>query len=326
MSKTKVVVMGAEGPQAVPGIESISPDAQCHYVQGGAALREALPGAEVLLGWDFRADEVEAAWPAATNLKWIQWSGAGVDSLLFAELANSDVTVTNAGGVFDRAMAEYTLGAILSHAKKFRETFRLQDDNHWLYRTNTRILGQKALVVGVGSIGREVARLLSAVGLDVTGVGRTARDGDPDFGHVHAVDALLDLLPSADYVVLITPLTEQTRDMFGTQELAAMKPSSYFINIGRGQLLDEGALVSAIDDGTIAGAMLDVFREEPLPAVSPLWQRESIFVSPHCCGDFDGFKDEVAALFLENFKRYRRGQALLSVVEKTLGFVPSHTG
>ena len=157
MSKTSVVVLGAAGPDEVPGIESIAGEADLRFAVGAEALKEALPGAEVLLGWDFRAGEVQQAWDAVDGLKWIQWSGAGVDSLLFDGLANSEVTVTNASGLFDRAMAEYVLGGIIAHAKRFRETLGFQARQEWNYRVNTRIAGQRALVVGVGSIGREVA-------------------------------------------------------------------------------------------------------------------------------------------------------------------------
>jgi phosphoglycerate dehydrogenase-like enzyme len=325
MSKTDVVVLGASAVADVPGLESLADVANFRFAKGAQALQAALPGAQVLLGWDFRAGEVEQAWAQADKLRWIQWGGAGVDSLLFPELASSEVVVSNAGGLFDRPMAEYVLGAMLFHAKRFRETLRFQAKAEWNYRLNTRIFGQSALVIGVGSIGKDIARLLQAVGLNVVGVGRTSRDGEPVFGHVHGFDERLDLLPDADYVILITPLTEQTRDFFGGPELAAMRESGYLINVGRGELLDEQALLRALQNKQIAGAMLDVFREEPLPSASNWWQREDVLVSPHCSGDFHGFNRLVAELFMDNFHRFRRGEPLLSVVDKKLGFVPSNS-
>ena len=324
-SKPVLLVHGAERVDDVPGLASIADDAQFRFASTLDELEQALPGAEIILGWDFKAADIERAWPKADTLRWIQWGGAGVDALMFSALAASDVLVTNAGGIFDRPMAEYTLGVILAHAKRFRETLRYQSESQWKYRLCTNVQGQRALVIGVGSIGREVARLLRAIGLEVKGVGRHARDGDPDFGHVHGIAERCTLMGEADYVVLITPLTEETRNLIGADELHAMKPSGYLINLGRGDLLDEAALVDALNAKALAGAALDVFREEPLPASSPLWMREDVFVSPHMSGDYDGHKADMAKLFLSNFARYRAGESLQSLVNTRLGFVPSVT-
>ena len=321
-ARTTVVIQGVESPGEVPGIEAIEAEADFRCAGDLDALRDALPGAEVLLGWSFAADDIRHAFDHADRLRWIQWGGAGVDAALFPALVESDVTLTNVRGVFDQAMAEYALGMVLAFAKDFRRTDTLQRERTWRHRLTEPVAGTKALVVGAGSIGRAIARTLRAAGIEVEGVGRTARDGDPDFGRVHGNEGLNRALGSADWVVLIAPLTERTRGMFDAARFAAMKPTARFFNLGRGALVDEPAMIEALENGVIAGAGLDVFAEEPLPADSPLWGMENVFVSPHMSGDFHGHKATMAQVFLDNFRRFRAGEPLVNVVDKRLGFVP----
>ena len=321
-ARTKVVIQGADSAGEVPGIEAIAADATIRCVNDFDALREALPGAEVLLGWKFAADDITRAFDRADRLRWIQWAGAGVDAAMFPTLVESNVTLTNVRGVFDQPMAEYTLGMILAFAKGFRRTDTLQRERKWLHRLTEPVAGTKALVVGAGSIGRAIARTLRAAGIEVEGVGRTARDTDPDFGRVHDNSDLNRVLGTADWVVLITPLTAQTRNMFDAARFAAMKPTARFFNLGRGALVDEPAMIEALTNGGIAGAGLDVFVDEPLPSANPLWEMENVFVSPHMSGDFHGHKVAMAKVFIENFRRYRAGEPLANVVDKGLGFVP----
>ena len=316
-----LVIHGVESSDEIPGIERIAADAQISCAPDLEALQEFLPHAEVLLGWNFRAKDLRQTWHLAEQLRWVQWSGAGVDAVLFPEFVASDVQLTNVRGVFDRAMAEYTLGLILAFAKGMVETMAAQTAHRWSYRLTEQTLGQKVLVVGVGSIGRAIGRLLKQAGFKVSGVGRTARDGDPDFEQVYGVDTLVQSLETADYVVLIPPLTDQTRGLFGAAEFSAMKATARFINLGRGELVDEEALIAALTSGAIAGAGLDVFLNEPLPENSPFWDLENCIVSPHMSGDYHGFKETVAGVFLDNFERYRQCRELVNRVDKTLGFV-----
>ena len=320
--RTTVVIQGIETAGVVPGIEAIAAEAAILCAGDLDALRDALPGAEVLLGWNFAAEDIRHAFERAHRLRWIQWAGAGVDAALFPALVESDVTVTNVRGVFDRAMAEYALGMILAFAKDLHRTLDLQRDRTWLHRPSEPVAGTKALVVGAGSIGRTIARMLRGAGIDVEGVGRSARDADPDFGRVHGIANLNRALGSADWVVLIVPLTEHSRGMFDASRFAAMKPTARFFNLGRGALVDEPAMIEALESGVIAGAGLDVFAEEPLPAESPLWAMENVLVSPHMSGDYKGHRVAIADVFIENFRRYRTGEPLVNVVDKRLGFVP----
>ena len=316
-----LVIHGVESSDEIPGIERIAANTQINCAPDLDSLQQFLPEAEVLLGWNFRAKDLQQTWHLAEQLRWVQWSGAGVDAVLFPEFVASDVRLTNVRGVFDRAMAEYTLGLILAFAKGMVETMAAQTAHRWSYRLTEQTLGQKVLVVGVGSIGRAIGRLLKQAGFEVSGVGRSARDGDPDFEQVYGVDTLVQSLETADYVVLIPPLTDQTRGLFGTAEFSAMKTTARFINLGRGELVDEAALIAALTSGAIAGAGLDVFSNEPLPENSPFWDLKNCIVSPHMSGDYHGFKETVAEVFLDNFEHYRQGRELVNLVDKTLGFV-----
>jgi phosphoglycerate dehydrogenase-like enzyme len=318
-----VVIQGAGGEDQVPGITAIASDAELRFADSVDKLAEMLPGAEVLLGWSFSDAGLESVWPHADRLRWIHWTGAGVDAVLFPELVESDVVLTNARGTYDRAMAEYVLGLILCFAKRFPETTLYQAERRWQHRLSELVTGSRALVVGVGSIGREIARLLSSAGLHVEGVGRSARASDADFATVHARENLDAALVEADYVVIIVPLTDDTRGLFGAAELRAMKPTARLINVARGAVLDEAALVEALRNGRIAGAALDVTSVEPLPDASPLWSMPNVIISPHMSGDFIGYPDVLVSAFIDNFRRFRAGEPFSNVVDKASGFVPS---
>jgi len=321
--KPVLLVQGVKQLDEVPRLHELRDQAEIRCASSVEDLQRMLPGTDVMLGWNVRAANLREAWPAADRLRWIHWAGAGVDAAMFDELVASDVQFTNARGVFDRPMAEWVLGMIIGFAKRFPQTFVCQQRGEWSYRLSDMVAGKRALVVGVGSIGRAVGRLLDAVGMEVEAVGRSARDGDPDFGHVHAIDELHACLPRADYVVLITPLTEQTLGLFGAQEFAAMNPGARFLNIGRGALVVEDALLAALHDGVIAGAALDVFVEEPLPPQSPFWNAPNCLVSPHMSGDFAEFEEVMADQFIDNWNRFVAGETLANLVDKRLGFAAS---
>jgi phosphoglycerate dehydrogenase-like enzyme len=287
-------------------------------------LAESLRGADALFVYDFLSSAVPGAWHAADRLRWLHIASAGVDPVLFPGLIESDVVLTNSRGVFDDSIAEYVLGVVLAFAKDLARSYALQSETCWKHRETERISGREVLIVGTGPIGRAIARLLRGAGMRVSGAGRTAREDDPDFGTVRAAAELGEHLPSADYVVAVAPLTEQTKGLFDASAFAAMKPSARFINVGRGELAVTGDLIEALRAGRIAGAALDVFETEPLPADNPLWKMENVLVSPHMSGDFLGWRDTLVEVFTANFHRWRAGQPLRNVVDKKLGYVPSH--
>ncbi|WSM40218.1 D-2-hydroxyacid dehydrogenase [Streptomyces cellulosae] len=284
-----------------------------------STLAERLPHADVLLVWDFTSHAVRRAWPGeGPRPRWVHTASAGVDHLLCPELAASDTVVTNARGVFDGPIAEYVAGLVLAFAKDLPRTLRLQRERTWLHRETRRVAGTRACVVGSGPIGRAVAGTLEALGVRTALVGRAARAG------VHGPEDLDRLLARADWVVAAAPLTEETRGMFDARRFGLMQPSAHFVNVGRGELVVEEALVRAVRDRWIAGAALDVFTAEPLAGGSPLWELEGVVVSPHMSGDTVGWRDELAAQFVEFYELWEAGRPLVNVVDKRRGYVPGH--
>jgi phosphoglycerate dehydrogenase-like enzyme len=302
-----------------PHLEPLEARADVRYTDA-AGLADALEGAQALFLWDFFSSAVRDVWPQAQHLEWIHVAAAGVDTLMFDELAQSDVVVTNAKGVFDRPIAEFVLASILAVAKDVHGSHDLQASRTWQHRETQTVAGATVLVVGTGSIGREIVRLLRVVGMDVRGAGRTARESDPDFGSVVPSADLAEHVGWADHVVVVAPLTDATRNLVDENVLSAMKPTAHLINVARGPIVDEAALVSALENGSIAAATLDVFDTEPLPADHALWTTPGVVITPHMSGDAVGWTDTLARQFVDNAERWMDGAPLVNVVDKQLGF------
>ncbi|MFF3967661.1 D-2-hydroxyacid dehydrogenase [Streptomyces griseorubiginosus] len=282
-------------------------------------LAERLPSADVLLVWDFTSTAVRDAWPGeGPRPRWVHTASAGVDHLMCPELAASDTRVTNARGVFDQPIAEYVAALVLTMAKDLPRTLELQREGVWRHRESQRVAGTRACVVGSGPIGRAIVAALKALGITTALVGRRSRTG------IHGPDDLGRLMARADWVIAAAPLTDETRGMFDARRFGMMQPSARFINIGRGQLVVEQALVEALTKRWIAGAALDVFETEPLPPDSPLWHVPGLIVSPHMSGDTVGWRDELSAQFVEMYERWEAGRSLTNVVDKQRGYVPGH--
>lgn len=316
-----LVVLTSEAAGKPHNFPEIEEQAEVMYTDA-EHLAEHLAGARALLLWDFFSTALRDAWSHADRLEWVHVAAAGVDSLLFDELRDSDVTVTNAHGAFDEPIAEFVLSSILAHDKQLHLSKQLQRERVWRHRELQRTAGKRVLVVGTGGIGRGIARLLRAVGLEVRGAGRTTRENDADFGTVVSSADLAEHVGWADHVVLIAPLTDATRGLMDARVLAAMKPTAHLINVGRGALVDEPALVEALRAGEIAAASLDVFDHEPLPPAHPLWAMDNVQISAHMCGDVVGWREILAEQFEENLERWVSGQPLRNVVDKRLGYVP----
>ena len=309
--QTVVAVLAGEDP---PG--ALGDDVEVRLA-GDADLASALSGADVLLVWDFLSHAVAEAWRAAdtSRVRWVHTASAGVDKVNFPELREHPAEITNARGVFDRPIAEFVAGVVLAFAKDLPGSLRLQDRGEWRHRETTSVAGRAAVVVGSGPIGRAIADMLRAIGLSVELVGRRAADG------VHAFDDLPALLPGADWLVLAAPLTDSTRGMLDKAALDLLPSRARVVNVGRGGLVVEPDLVAALQEERIAGAALDVFEVEPLPADSPLWTMENVIVTPHMSGDLVGWRETLRDQFLDNLARFRAGEPLHNVVDKSLGYV-----
>ncbi len=284
-----------------------------------AGLAGRLPEADVLLVWDFTSHAVREAWPGnGPRPRWVHTASAGVDHLMSPELAASDTLVTNARGIFDRPIAEYVAALVLAVAKDLPRTLELQRERTWRHRETRRVAGTRACVVGSGPIGRAIAHTLKALDVTTALVGRVPRTG------IHGPGDLDRLIARADWVIAAAPLTEQTSGMFDARRFGVMQPSAVFVNVGRGQLVDEDALAEALRRRWIAAAALDVFAAEPLPEDSPLWGLPGLIVSPHMSGDTVGWRDELGVQFVELYERWAAGRSLVNVVDKKRGYVPGH--
>jgi glyoxylate/hydroxypyruvate reductase A len=280
-----------------------------HVCATAEDARRVAPEAEVIYGWKVPP----AVYEKAARLTWLQAMGAGVDWALVAELP-PHVVVTRAPGVFGPWMAEYVLGWCAFVTQRI-ETYRTaQRDHRWIQTVLPgRLRGSTLLVVGLGDVGRAIARHASAVGMRVLGVSRT---GTPVRGvaRVYRSRELRRALAAADWVVLAVPLTPATRGLLGPAELAAMKPSAWLLNVARGAVVDETALIEALRRRAIAGAVLDVFATEPLPPAHPLWDLDNVVVTPHISGP--STPEEIAPVFAENLTRYLAGRPLRHVVDR----------
>jgi phosphoglycerate dehydrogenase-like enzyme len=296
-----VVAPGDDAPQGIDGAV-VASDA--------AELSALLRRAEIVLAWDFRTALLRDAWPADPAVRWIHAGSVGVDALMFDGVVDRDIVVTHARGVFEPPVAEYAIALMLLLVKDLGTTIELQGSRTWRHRETGMLAGGRLVVVGAGAIGGATARLARGLGMDVALVGRTAR------GAVHGIDELDELLPAADFVVLALPLTAATRAIIGAERLARMPRGARLINVGRGALVDEAALLAALRSGHIAGAGLDVFIDEPLPAGHPFWAMPQVVVSPHMAGDRAGWQQAVVDGFLENLRRWQAREPLLHVVDK----------
>ena len=320
--KCVIAVTGASADAPPPGLLPAPADCELRFIESREQLARDAADADVVFAWQPRLDWVEASWGWSPRLRWIAVAAAGVDWLLFPALAGSDVVVTNSAGIFDDAMAEYTVALVSAVCADLATTIRLQASRRWRHRETRRLAGSDVLVVGAGGIGRAIARLFNRLGANVRCVARTAR-ADPELGQIAALEQLPALLPAADFVVLVLPLTPQTEHVIGAPELALLRDDAWLVNLGRGRLVDEAALTAALTSRAIGGAALDVFTSEPLPVGSPLWDLPNVIVSPHMSGDSLGWDTALTGLFRAQLARYQAGEPLANVVDKQLGYVPT---
>lgn len=311
-----------------PGLPEDLSGARYEFASNEEQLHRALREAEIMFAWNFATGFGDPAifrntFADAARLRWIHTAGVGVERLLFPELVASPVVVTNSGGVYEQSMAEYAVMLMLQMAKDAVRTWEDQRAHRWNFRRVDTLEGRVLLIVGAGPIGGSIARLARALSMEVIGVARTRRDRDPDFGVVHPSSDLLDVIGTADYVLLVAPFVSATAGLIGRDAINRMKPTARLINLGRGPLIDEAAFRQAMREGKIAGAALDVYWEEPLPAGDSLWDVPNVIVSPHMAGDVTDTHERFVNSFLMNLARWMAGSPLQYVIDKSLGFRPT---
>jgi phosphoglycerate dehydrogenase-like enzyme len=281
---------------------------------------QLLDEAEVL--FDFGPLELATSLARRPQLRWIQGTSAGVGGLVDRiGLRASPVVVTTSSGVHARPLAEFVVLAVLAFAKELPRIARDQREHRWERYAGDEAAGKTVCVVGLGKIGREVARLARALDMRTVGSVRDVRGRVGEDLHVDrlvSTDDLEELLPESDVLVLSCPLTESTYHLLDARRLALLKPSAIVVNVSRGQVVDEPALLDALGSGRLRGAALDVFEEEPLPSESPFWDLPNVLVSPHSASTVAAENDRVVALFCENLRRYLADDQLLNVLDKDL--------
>jgi len=301
-------------------------NAEVFCITNNEEFLSRLKDAEVLCSYSIPED-----WRAlAPHLRWLQVPGAGVDGLQPTGIldAGSNVVVTTAVGIHGTTIGEYVFGSMLMFNRTWPELVRLQDRHVWPLSANWYNLGGRELVdqtlgiIGFGAIGRRIAQLGKAFGMSVLAIRRTVHeDGrDPDVDQFYARERLQDMLRQSDYVVIAVPLTAETEKLIGEAELRSMRPNAYLVNIARGRVIDEDMLIRALKEGWIAGAGLDVTREEPLPSDSPLYSMPNVILTPHISGISVHYDKRLTSLFANNLRRYRAGEPLLNRYDPERGY------
>ncbi len=286
-------------------------------------LPQELPDTDIFVGALLRPNQFQFA----KKLKWIHSTAAGVSQLMYPELRDSGVLLTNPSGIFSAPMAEHTMGMMIALARNFPDSVRYQDRAEWGQEQVSsqpyplsELNGQLLLIVGYGSIGRELARRARAFDMRVWGV---TRSGKGDASHVEKILPIAQLdsaLPHADYLVLAAPDTHETQHLIGPAQIAKMKRGARLINVGRGSLLDEPALISALETGALRGAALDVTATEPLPPDSPLWKAPNLFVTPHTSGVSDRLWQKETDLLMNLLERWFANREMFNVVDFSRGY------
>ena len=259
----------------------------------------------------------------APKLKWIQTPDAGVDGFLDSDIIESSVIVTNtSGGIHAISIAECVLEMMLMFVKKMPLCFQLKQERQWKTFSLTVLHSKTVGIVGLGSIGRQVARLAKGFGMRVLATRRSTRSATctRNVDILFSKEQLPQLLSESDFVVLALPLTPETNNLIGEEELLTMKPTAYLINISRGNIVDEAALTHALGENWIAGAGLDVFVTEPLPIESRLWELPNVILSPHVAAEIEDYDVQATRLFADNLRRYLSGKRLRNVVDKKRGY------
>ncbi len=272
------------------------------------------------------------------NLRWVHQWGAGVNWLMkYPDAAQHPFMLTNSSGVHAVPISEHIFGLLLAHGRNLSNAFRAHQEKKWAYLKHPaenyeqipfafsweqlHELAEKViLLVGLGSIGERTAKIAKAFDMRVIGMRRHPQKGSRHVDHVVGPDKLNEVLPQADYIVLAVPLTSQTRHMFGEQAFSIMKPGAFLVNIGRGATIDQSALIRALKNSRLAGAGLDVFEEEPLPADSELWSLDNVIITSHYAGGTPRYHERAFAIFVKNLVRYRHGETLLNLVDKEKGY------
>lgn len=299
----------------------LPPEVLVVHVDGEGNFDGDAKDAEVYMNWFYLKrstfNQVLAATPL---LRWHHTVSAGVNHILTPTFLKRNIILTNSAGVNAVAVAEFVLTSMLYHRKQIVKLQTLQSQRDWIKGLQLQeLMGATLLIIGTGCVGTEIARRAKVFGMKVLGTRRHPQQL-PEFDRVVGLDQWHSLLPLADYVVIAIPLTPDTQGMIDESVLRTMSSHAYLINVARGAVVDEAALLKALTEGWIGGAALDTFLTEPLPPESPFWSLSNVLVTPHCAGTSPQQRQRLVTLFLDNLSRYRSAMPLLNVVNQKLGY------
>jgi phosphoglycerate dehydrogenase-like enzyme len=323
MNDTPLMVLTATGDNHIPLLSDLRQVATVELGDTAQAFGQAAINAEIILNWSGSLPLLREVFLMCRRLRWIHSRSAGLEQTLFPELIASDVLLTNGSGVFSPSLGEFALAAILYFAKDFRRMIRNQMAGQWEPFDITMVSGRTLGIVGYGSIGRAIAARARALDMNVLALRRRVSSQpsqDPLVAQVYPSEQRLQMLSRCDYVAVTLPLTQQTHRLIGEAEFAAMKKDAVIINVGRGPVIDEVAMIKALSENRIKGAALDVFDQEPLPKSHPFYKMENVLLSPHCADHTPDWLENSMRFFLAQLESFRRGETLLNVVDKAQGY------
>lgn len=300
------------------------------------SLKVVAPGLEVVVELDrdlakdqFRDADIFCGFDLpgpisdAPQLKWIQLVSAGVEHILHRGILDSSVLVTTASGIHVHAISEYVLCCMVMLSRQIPQVLKETSAHSWRPRRarayyGEELFGKTVGILGMGAIGTRVAEVCRCIGMEVLGLRRTSSDAKSDV--MFTPDRLTEMLPRCDFVIVALPVTAETRGIVGEPQFRAMKTSAYLINVARGEIVEEAALVRALREGWIAGAALDVFTQEPLPPESEMWEVPNLIITPHMSGNFLAYLDRVMDILRENLRRFVAGEPMINVLDKQRGY------
>jgi phosphoglycerate dehydrogenase-like enzyme len=322
MDNITVLVLADPAAPALRKLDALGPGVTVKLGKTADAFGDAMADARVLFNWTGSKPEVHRVMQNATHLEWIHAMYAGLDRSLFPELIESPIPLTNGSGVFSQSLGEFIMLGILYFAKDVPRRIAAKAERRWDVFDNVAISKQTIGIVGHGDIGRAVSSRAKGLGMRVLALRKNPapREGDEHVDRVYAVPELHAMLPDCDYVAVTAPLTHETRGMIGKAEFECMKPSAIIMNVGRGPVIDEAAMVEALKTKRIRGGALDVFDIEPLPPESPIWSLDNVFMTAHCADHVDGWVESAVVFFVEQFNRWRNGERLRNLVDKRAGY------
>lgn len=313
----KLVIVNKLSPEKIEDIQKSVPGS---VVEAYKTPAEALPhvhDADAIALWGFQ--DVEPLLQAAPNCRWVHSLSDGVEKLLTPSMLKRPIHLTNSHGIHDRSVSEHTMALLLAWLKRIPDAVKSQEKKEWKRYKGDSLFGKTIVIVGFGSIGRSIAQRAKVFETKIIAV-KKHRSNEFFADEVYTTDEIMEVLPKADVVIAALPSTPETENYFDAEKLAAMKTSALFINIARASVVDENALIQSLQSGSIAGACLDVFSHEPLPADSPLWTLSNVIMTAHTASMVPHFFDHVLTLLKENFVAFSKGEHLLNEIDKSKGY------